>query len=345
MPRYNQHINNINRTVTTYSPTDMLRLHASERDLSFNSDMYKSFLDKLSEDKIRYYPNNNMAYNLLEKFTGYNESNLVLFDGSDRAIRDIFHVYCSPHTSVITTSPSFPMYEVYTYMFNGRYVGIPYIEIFPEIEIINAISDDTSIVILSNPSSPQGQCVNINNILMKCIKCDCMLVLDEAYIEFSDIDSFDPREYQNVIVIKTLSKAYGSAGMRIGYSVSNVSNTQLLKKVSSMNQISSPSIAWLATCIEFEEDIKNYIRAVKRNRTELVKFCKKMGINVLDSSTNFIHIQLSYLKNVLYKKIDIGNEKYLRISIPADMRNMEIIMTDIENECGVSKNVVGNHGI
>ena len=116
MVKYNKHIDRINRTQAPYNTVDKLRLHASERDSKFSYNMFKHYTEQLTDDAIRYYPNQDLAYELLEQFANVKPDYTDLYDGSDRAIRNIFQVYVTPGSKVVTTDPSFPMYRVYADM-------------------------------------------------------------------------------------------------------------------------------------------------------------------------------------------------------------------------------------
>jgi len=336
MIKYNKHIDNIIRNDTAYGSIDALRLHASERDSVFIHNMWNDFKSSLSQSDIRYYPDVGKGYRLLEDITKIDKSHLMLFDGSDRAIRNIFQIYVEPGSNVITTSPGFPMYEVYTKMFNGNLIDICYSNMqCPVNEIVSAINDKTNLVILSNPNSPLGNLINIttiNRILETCIKYNIMLAIDEAYIEFSNQSSMCElaKIHPNLIVIKTFSKAFGSAGIRVGYTVSTKSNRDLLNKIKSMNDITSMSISWLEVLSKYKDQVDNYVNDVKMNRQHLLQTLKTHNVNHIGSCTNFIHIDLKKeLSNILTKQCQLFNTNYVRVSIPGDEQNYKLLLNQI----------------
>ena len=293
-----------------YNTTDKLRLHASERDTKFSYNMIKYYTELLTDDVIRYYPNQDHAYALLEQFTQVDKEYTVLYDGSDRAIRNIFQVYVTPGSKVITTDPSFPMYSVYADMYQANLYAAKYVTTdFPFADVLAAIDSNTNLVILSTPSSPVGTVISHQQLLCLLAQCerhDCVLAVDEAYIEFSNAVSLAglAQTHPNLIVIRTLSKAAGSAGARIGYTVSNNTNRELLYKLRSMNDITGPSIAWLATLVKFKNEINIYVNDVIANRNDLIAKLREHDILCLPSETNFIHAKIS-IENCSYKVCNI----------------------------------------
>jgi len=334
MVKYNTHIDRINRTHTPYNTTDKLRLHASERDSKFSYNMFKHYTELLTDDVIRYYPNQDHAYALLEQFTQVDKEYTVLYDGSDRAIRNIFQVYVTPGSRVVTTDPSFPMYGVYADMYQAELYAAEYITTdFPFVDVLTAIDSNTNLVILSNPSSPIGTVVSHEQLLCLLASCNqhnCILAVDEAYIEFSNAVSLAglAQTHPNLIVIRTLSKAVGSAGVRIGYTVSDNTNRELLYKLRNMNDITGPSIAWLATLVKFKHEITAYVDNVIENRNNLIAKLREHNILCLPSETNFIHAKIS-IENFSYKMCNILGQECIRISVPGDKSNYKQLIERI----------------
>ena len=327
MPKINAHILHVSRTTPPYSDSNKIRLHASERDDPYTKEVWNDYLNRVSPTDIMYYPNVDEAYNTLEKFTGISKSNLTLYDGSSNGIRNIFSVFVQPNSNVISTNPSFPMYKIYSELSQANYVGVPYTDdFFPEEQFLTEINEDTSVVIISNPSSPIGDVVPtdvIKSIIDKCSYYGALVVIDEAYIEFSDATSYASyaTKHDNVIVLRTFSKACGSAGARIGYSVSTTQNCELLDRVRSMNEISGMSVRWMETLCDHKDSVSSYVSAVKQNRGMLQFQYNMRGRSVICSQTNFIHVsQLILPDEFVYKicKMPWSDLEYTRISIPAN---------------------------
>lgn len=338
VPKINEHIKRIQRVNTEYSPVDKIRLHASERDTEFAAEIWDYFIRQLSNATVRYYPNNNRALMLLSLFTGHNTDNLTIADGSDRILRNIFHVFTQPDTTVVTTDPAFPMYKVYADMFGLIYNPQPYTStLFPYDAVYSAINNSTSLVVLSNPSSPVGGIIDeefLRDIVVKCKNSNALLVIDEAYIEFSNAVSFEniAKTNSNVVVVRTTSKALGSAGARIGYSVASETNTALLNQIKSMNDISAFSIVWLQTLLKFKNNLQSYINSVVEHRNEIMSLCKLHDIDHIPSETNFLHISNFVLSDQFITKtckFSWTESSYTRVSIPAGTKNFSSLLTEL----------------
>lgn len=339
MLKVNPAIANINRIRSPYSTTNSVRLHASERDVPFSSDMWAHFMSNINDSDVRYYPNCDRAKKLLSSYTGIPSTFLTIFDGSDRALRDIFQVFAQPGNDVVTVDPAFPMYKVYAEMYGLNYNAVAYnTPVVPLERLLAAINDNTGIVVLSNPCSPVGDTLSLNDIMALTIVCtrhNALLLIDEAYIEFSRTDSsvLNAITHDNIIVIRTLSKAAGSAGVRIGYAVCTEDNTRLLQQVSSMNEVSSFAVAWLDTLLKFDKEVSQYIRQVVNNRRELKNLCYTLKLNFLPSETNFMHIQGLDLGHEFVTKQCVfpwSDNVYTRFSIPANSRSQSVIVDKIQ---------------
>ena len=334
--KYNKCLTAVNRNKTKYGSLDLLRLHASERDLAFDQKLWNCFIDSLSQEDIRLYPNTDKAYDLLAQMLDTNKELLTVAEGSDRILKNTFQCFAVPGSKVVSTNPCFPMYNVYAKMYGASIIDVPYqTEHFPFEQFINAIDTETSLVILSNPSSPVGDALSIDQI--KCIaeQCklyDCILVVDEAYIEFSDcISAKQLVDRYNIIVVRTFSKAYGSAGVRIGYAVSNHLIKHYLNKVSSMNELSGLSIKWIEALYCYD-DSAEYINTVKKNRSSLTAALIKCNVKYVGSQTNYINILGKLTLNgiqVKIAKMPWDNLDYTRVSIPADKTNFNQLLLEV----------------
>ena len=338
MLKINPVVANINRIRSPYSATNSVRLHASERDIAFSDDMWSYFMSNINDSDVRYYPNCDRAKKLLSSYVGVNPNCLTIFDGSDRALRDIFQVFAQPGNEVLTVDPAFPMYRVYAAMFGLNYVAISYdTPHVPMEQLVSAINDNTGIVVLSNPCSPVGDTLSPGDIaalLTACNRHNALLLIDEAYIEFSDINSnmIDASIYNDIIVTRTLSKATGSAGVRIGYAVCSETNTRLLQQVSNMNEVSAFAVAWIDTLMHFNNEVTQYIKQVIKHRHELVTICNTSGVNFLPSETNFMHVQGLDLGSSFVTKHCVfpwSTDTYTRFSIPADLHSHTAIAEKI----------------
>jgi histidinol-phosphate aminotransferase len=346
MPHINPHILRISRIRDNYQPVDQLRLHASERDSSIPTEIWDKFIHGLHSNDITFYPNFDLAYQLISQYSGIDSQHIELFDGSTTAIRNIFHVFAPTGTKILTTNPNFPMYAVTAAMFGIQTVTVNYESYcFPLEQLVASITPGISVVILSNPASPVGHILDPESLAIihqACVKVNALLVIDEAYIEFSTAASQCSIATQDdtIIIIKTLSKAAGSAGVRIGYSISSAANKQLLSRVRSLNEITSLGIAWLKILVQHKSLVIDYVNDVVRNRQHLVQQLNQANCLYVPSETNFLHVAVpSQLRNIITREYKFAwdDTVYTRLSVPAHADHYQQLLTSILNGVSINK--------
>ncbi|MBL7917076.1 MAG: aminotransferase class I/II-fold pyridoxal phosphate-dependent enzyme, partial [Bacteroidia bacterium] len=158
----------------------------------------------------------------LSKIKGLPIQNIFLGNGSDEAIDILFRIFCNPGTdNIIICPPTYGMYEVSA---NINDVSIKKVPLTPETyqlntnEIVKAIDNNTKLIFICCPNNPTGNGVKWDDIKMILKNFSGIVVIDEAYINFAKYRSLIPEllNYPNLVILQTLSKAWGLAGIRIG---------------------------------------------------------------------------------------------------------------------------------
>ncbi|MGY8943044.1 MAG: histidinol-phosphate transaminase [Flavobacteriales bacterium] len=166
-------------------------------------------------------PNQNNVKQLLSEIKGIDTRNLLLGNGSDEVLDLIFRAFCEPHKDNIITLP--PTYGMYSVLANINAVENKKVllnkDFQPQVkQIIGAVDKNSKILFLCSPNNPTGNSFSEAVIKELLLKFKGLVVLDEAYIEFSAKESWlkNLDKYPNLVIIQTLSKAYGLAGIRLG---------------------------------------------------------------------------------------------------------------------------------
>ena len=166
-------------------------------------------------------PNQNNVKQLLSEIKGIDTRNLLLGNGSDEVLDLIFRAFCEPHKDNIITLP--PTYGMYSVLANINAVENKKVllnkDFQPQVkQIIGAADKNSKILFLCSPNNPTGNSFSETIIKELLLKFKGLVVLDEAYIEFSAKESWlkNLDKYPNLVIIQTLSKAYGLAGIRLG---------------------------------------------------------------------------------------------------------------------------------
>ena len=286
-----------------------LRLHSSERNTKWGK-LFTEYKKSLTEGDIKFYPNTDELIPYVSNF--YGNGNFLMGFGSDRCIKYFFEANTKPHwfkgnRNLVITNPTFPMYGIYGQMFGTKIKTIDYNIIkFPIETFIKSINSN-SIVVISNPSSPIGDVIQRDDII-RILDKGVPTLIDEAYIEFSNQESCIDliKTYSNLYVTRTLSKAYGSAGVRFGTIFSQEENIKKMNQYRDMYEISGPTLKWVKLLCANKELTDKYIQDVKDVRGKLLISLYKMGIQFIPSESNWFHIRESDLpqlpKNIEFRK-------------------------------------------
>jgi len=264
-------------------------LNQSERSENFSAILFELFKKDLKQEDFAYYPNTKNFKEKLCEFYNVKNENLFLSDGSDVGIKSIFETFTT-YGKVITSEPSFPMYQVYCKLYGCQYYGMHYKEDYKlPIERLLMLDDtDTDLFILANPNSPIGDYKTFDEI-KPILDTGKMVLIDEAYIEFSDNESMIQYidEYPNLLVTRTFSKGFGAAGCRVGMTFGHKDTIELLSKFRQMYEITGVSMKYCDFLLNNYKLVDTYIREVREEKKRLVSMLK--NYEVVDSNCNWIH--------------------------------------------------------
>lgn len=284
--------------MSQYSPPTglregMLRLDFNENTQGCSSRVV-SALRKLSAEDISKYPDYAGAAQKVSGYVGFGvgEGNIMLTNGSDEAIKCVMDAYVGPCDEVIIPVPTFALFEVYARICTNEIVKVQYGEDmkFPKQEIISAISEKTKVIVIVNPNNPSGTAASKEDILdiVRASK-NAVVLVDEAYFEYYGKTSVELAcEYENVVVIRTFSKAFGLAGLRCGYVVSRGKNILNLLKVRSPYSVSRGACAGMAAALSDVEFVEDYVGEVKKSRGMLFLGLSRLGVKCYESFANFV---------------------------------------------------------
>jgi len=265
-------------------------LNQSERSENFSAILFELFKKDLKQEDFAYYPNTKNFKEKLCEFYNVKNENLFLSDGSDVGIKSIFETFTTCG-KVITSEPSFPMYQVYCKLYRCQYFGIHYDLDLLELSVdsmLNFVDDETDLIILANPNSPIGDYKTLDEI-KPLLDTGKMVLIDEAYIEFSDNESMIKyiNDYPNLLVTRTFSKGFGAAGCRVGMTFGHKDTIELLSKFRQMYEITGVSMKYCEFLLNNYKLVDTYIQEVKEEKKKLVSMLK--NYEVVDSQCNWIH--------------------------------------------------------
>ena len=244
-------------------------------------------------------PQQNLVKAALAKIKNVSREQLLLGNGSDEVLDLIFRVFCEPKVdTVIALPPTYGMYEV---LANTNDVGLIKISLLDNYqlnvdEILKAQNSQTKLLFLCSPNNPTANSFNADKIETLIKKFTGIVVIDEAYIDFSSQESWIGRlnEFPNLIVIQTLSKAYGLAGIRLGACYSSTKIISVLNKIKppyNVNQLTQQTaLKALQNSIKTNNEIAIIISERNKLKTDLeeISFIMK----VYPSDANFLLVKV-----------------------------------------------------
>jgi histidinol-phosphate aminotransferase len=316
-----------------------LNLAQNERNRYLPDEVFYNFLDSIEQEDIFFYPNTNEFREELALFLDLDQNNILLTPGSDVAIKTIFECFDLNGKNIVTSDYCFPMYKVYSEIYNckinyAKYTGMK----LNTSDILQAVDNNTQFIILANPNSPLGDYLE-ESTLREILNTGIYVVIDEAYIELTGKESCVPliKEYKNLIVIKTFSKGYGAAGLRVGYAVSHEDNMNLISKLRLMYETSGISLKFCSFVLKHKQYFSNYFKESIEGKNVLVSKFLQNEFELIDTDASWFFLK-RYQKdidlledfnsktiNIKTIKLPISDEEYIKFNYDLELAHSEIL--------------------
>lgn len=243
---------------------------------------------------------------ILAKQNKVNPNQMLLGNGSDEVLDLIFRAFCEPKVdNVITLPPTYGMYGVLANInaVENREILLS-TDFQPQIEkIFKAIDDNTKMIFLCSPNNPTGNSFSEDSVTTLLEHFNGLIVIDEAYIDFSEKESWLQKidQYPNLIITQTLSKAYGLAGIRLGICYASSEIISVLSKIKPPYNVNELTQRRALERLDNTNAIKSEIEAIVRHREYLLKVLLdiKYVEKIYPTEANFILI-----------KVDDANKRY-----------------------------------
>lgn len=252
--------------------------------------------------KLNLYPDGNAFYlkqRLAEKL-GVQTANLILGNGSNEIIEFVGHAYMSPGVDVVVSQYCFVVYPLVTKLFGANLITVPaknYGHDLPA--MLKAITPQTRVVFIANPNNPTGTFVSRGELtrFVEQVPEYVLLVLDEAYIEFLDgaadlVSLVRAGTKPNLLLMRTFSKIFGLAGLRLGYGIGHPDLVALLEKVRQPFNINSVAQAGALAALDDTE----HVRRTRENNARGLQFFseafRRMKLEFIPSSANFVLVHV-----------------------------------------------------
>ncbi|MEA1879584.1 MAG: histidinol-phosphate transaminase [Campylobacterota bacterium] len=279
------------------APEDVVKLASNENPIGTSPAVKKALI--ANADKAHLYPDDSM-FELKEVLAlkyDVKEDNIIIGAGSDQVLEFISRVVLDEKSSVLMSSVTFAMYEIYAKQMGAKIVRtMSYAHKYDE--FIEAYKmHKPKIVYICTPNNPTGDATSKDEVMkiIKAIGSEAVVVVDGAYMEYASAKdkeySISPNDilgFPNVIYLGTFSKAYGLGGMRVGY---GVAQKKLIKQLYKMRPPFNISTLSLAAAIEASKDETFIEASITLHQEQIGRyefFAKENGFEYIDSYTNFI---------------------------------------------------------
>lgn len=279
----------------------------------------------------------------LAKIKGIKPEQILLGNGSDEVLDLLFRTFCEPgKDNVITLPPTYGMYKVLSEINNieNREVLLS-MDFEPQVSAILDKSDANSkLLFLCSPNNPTGNTFSEEKVEELLQKFNGLVIIDEAYIDFSGKESWLNRlqDYPNLVITQTLSKAYGMAGIRLGICCASEEIIEILKKIKPPYNVNELTQQRALNRILDVENVKNEVADILKGREELFKVLLEVSYveKIYPSDANFILVKVdnatARYDQLIEKGIVIRNrttqplcENTLRLTVGTTQENQKLI--------------------
>jgi len=298
--------------------------------------------------RINLYPDGNGHYlkKALAEKLGVESGHLVLGNGSNEIIELITHVFAVPGKQMVFSGLSFVVYRLMAQIFGVESVEVPMRDFTVDLDALSRVVDSrTSVLALTNPNNPTGTAVSPSALdaFLRGLPRDIVVVLDEAYYEylpeplrFDGISCIDRPGYPHLVLLRTFSKAYGLAGLRIGYGIASPEVINVLNRVRQPFNTNTLAQVGALAALGDDEHVARTIELAHSGLRELERGFLKLGLEYVPSVANFILVRVGdgaeVFERLLRRGIIVrpmvgyGLPEYIRVTVGLPEENRKLLV-------------------
>ena len=287
-----QHLYGIQRERIPPTPEGNLRLHRLERPVPWPNELWPRI------DRINQYPDYPPLYKRVAAHLGVKPEQIVLGNGIEDLVRTLVLLCCDPGDGFAFTWPTCKMFEIYAEVFQAqpfKIVTDPHKPL--TVDDVAAVAWEASLLLLPNPGQPVETCFDLDDlriIASECKKHETTFAIDEAYYGFGAPTALPlVEEFDNVVVLRTMSKAFGAAGIRVGYAIGQQQIIKPLNAIRPSGEIAGPSLRAAARLLASWPDIiEPGVREICAGRDWFRDALLAMGFNAHGCVANHVLVDL-----------------------------------------------------
>ena len=328
-----------------FESTEIVKINSNENSIGVSPKAVQAAVESLSD--LNLYPdstNYELRVKIAKRF-GVKAENVFVGNGASEIIYYLALSFLNSGDEVIVPKITYPLYNIAFKMMKATIISSPMDKYRIDVDkMIGLINKKTKMIAICNPNNPTGDTLTKDEMkyFIKKVPENIILVVDEAYMDFADNDIFPDtislikNGLENLYIIRTLSKAYGLAGLRVGYGIGNHKINEEMQKVKLPFNISLIAQRAAIAALNDDDFLKKTVDNIKSEKVRIYSELKKMKLNYIKSNTNFILIDVGMDSDMVTEELEkngilvrnsksYGMENCIRITVGTEKQNTRFL--------------------
>ncbi|MDI3279852.1 MAG: histidinol-phosphate transaminase [Bacillota bacterium] len=324
---------------------DVIKLASNENPLGPSPRAVAALAQAISS--VHFYPESRppLLRRRLAELNGVSPDQVIVGNGSDELIKLLAETFLRPGDEVLLPAPTFSEYEFAAHLMGARPVSVPCRDFKPDWErMVQAVTERTRMIFLPSPNNPTGRALREEELisLLSGVPPAVLVVVDEAYREYAEDPLYhrdSPRlltRFANLVLLRTFSKIYGLAGLRIGYGLADPAVIDLVYRVCEPFNVNALAQEAALAALDDEEHLAASRENNRRGKEYLEAELKALGLNPVPTEANFFFVGLGrdcrevfralLQRGIIVRTGDIfGEPEYIRVTIGTPEQNRRLI--------------------
>ncbi len=327
-----------------FNLSKVVKLASNENPYGCSPKAKQAIVDEL--EQLAIYPDGYSAQlrTKLADHLGVKEEQLIFGNGSDEIVQIICRALLNQETNTVMATPTFPQYKHNAVIEGAQIKEVPLVEGHHDLDtMLDQIDEKTTVVWVCTPNNPTGTYVTRDSLLdfVNKVPKHVLIVVDEAYFEYVVADDYPQtvewiNDFPNMMILRTFSKAYGLAALRVGY---GIGNAELIRKIEPAREPFNTSRVGQVAALAALDDAEFVAECSVKNKKGLkqfYEFCEEQGLEYYQSEGNFILIDFKIDSDEVFQALlkkgyivrsgkALGFPTHLRITVGNTQQNEEII--------------------
>ncbi|MBN1806213.1 MAG: histidinol-phosphate transaminase [Sedimentisphaerales bacterium] len=339
MGYFRKNIEKLNGYEPGFQPkeADVIKLNTNENPYPPSPQVLK-VLSEISPERLRKYPDplGNEFREAAAEINSVRSDDIMCCNGGDELLTLAFRAFCDKNRPVAYPVPTYSLYPVLAKSQNCRAIEVPFDKEFNlPAKLAGTMA---SLTIVCNPNAPSGSFVSVGELASLADELSGVLLIDEAYVDFAEDNCTRlVKDFDNIIILRSLSKGYGLAGLRFGYAIAQQDLIKGLMKVKDSYNVDAIALAAATAAIKDQKYFAETTEKVKKARGLLTESLLELGFEVPPSQSNFVFAECKNRKaDVIFEKLKErriyiryftlpGLEDKLRITVGTEEQNNTLI--------------------